>query len=172
MVTSVAGVSSDVAAVSKVMRGCGGPQKSTLDDTITADMLCRACKLLDFDKALCSPEFGGAPLQTYENLQNEALAGCELCLAIRDKGSDDLRKAAPDEMVLVCIWNWFDGPKEDYRGSAVIIFFQRTSTWTVKIGVFIEYGMCRVYCAPTISVALIKILMRAHRFCAYGETGR
>ena len=135
-------------------------------------MLCRACESLDFDKALCSPEFGGAPLQTYENLENEALAGCELCLAIRDRHSDDQWKAAPDEMILVCIWNWFDGPQEDYHGSAIIIFFQRTSVWSVKMGVYIGYGMDRVYWAPASSVALIRMLMRAHRFCAYGETGR
>ena len=123
------------------MRGClSGPQKSTLVSIPIAGMLCKACKSLDFEKALCSPEFGGAPLQTYENLENEALAGCDLCLAIRNRRSDDQWKAAPDEMILVCIWNWFDGPKEDYRGSAIIIFFQRTSVWSVKMGVYIEYG--------------------------------
>ena len=137
-------------------------------------MLCRACETLDFDKNLCSPEFGGAPLQTYENLVNEAFAGCELCLAIRDRDSDDQWKAAPEEMILVCIWNWFDGPKEDYRGSAVIIFFQRTSIWSVKMGVYIEYGICLVHCTPasSVTITLPKMLMRAYRFCAYGETGR
>ena len=124
------------------MRGClTGPQKKQLDSVVTADMLCRACESLGFDKALCSPEFGGAPLQTYDNLQNEALAGCELCLAIRDRNSDDQSKPAPDEMILVCISNWFDGPKEDYHGSAIIICFQRTSAWSVKMGVYIEYGI-------------------------------
>ena len=103
-------------------------------------MLCKACTSIDFDKALCSPEFGGAPLQTYNSLQNEALAGCELCLAIRVKSHEDQQEAAADEMILVCIWNWFEGPKEDYRGSAVIVLFQRLSGWCVKMGVFIEEG--------------------------------
>lgn len=97
---------------------------------------------VDFDKALCSPEFGGAPLQTYSSLENEALAGCELCLAIRDKSTEDQEKADGDEMILVCIWNWFEGPSEDYRGSAVIIFFQRKSLWCVKMGIFVDEGTC------------------------------
>lgn len=96
---------------------------------------------IDFDKALCSPEFGGAPLQSYQGLENEALAGCALCLAIRNKSNADDRKAAVDEMILVCVWNWFEGPEEDYRGSAVIIFFQRTSGWSVNMGIFIEEGL-------------------------------
>ena len=100
---------------------------------------------VDFDKALCSPEFGGAPLQTYNSLENEALAGCELCLAIKAKSTEHHQEAAADEMILACVWNWFEGPKEDYRGSAVVVFFQRTSGWSVNMGVFIDEGGCFTY---------------------------
>lgn len=105
-------------------------------------MLCRACMSVDFDKALCSPEFGGAPLQTFKSLESEALAGCELCLAIQDKSNEKQQQGAADDMIFVCVWNWFEGPQEDYRGSAAILFFQRPSNWCVEMGIFIEEGNC------------------------------
>lgn len=134
-----------------------------------ASMLCKACTSIDFDKALCSPEFGGAPLQTYNSLENEALAGCELCKAIRDKSNEGQERAAGGELILVCVWNWFEGPKEDYRGSAVIIFFQRPSNWSVMMGVFIDEGSFEIIMFQTIQLCFSGRLTCAYRFCACGK---
>lgn len=115
---------------------------TTLDIPLpAATLLCRVCTSIDFDKALCSPEFGGTPLQTFKSLENEAVAGCELCLAIRDKSKEGQEKPADNDMVFTCVWNWYEGQQEDYRGSAVILFFQRTSKWCIEMGVCIDEGI-------------------------------
>lgn len=134
-----------------------------------ASMLCKACTSINFDKALCSPEFGGAPLQTYNSLEKEALAGCELCKAIRDKSNEGQERAAGDELILVCVWNWFEGPEEDFRGSAVIIFFQRPSNWSVTMGVFIDEGSFETNIFWRFQLCSSSRLTRAYRFCACGE---
>ena len=107
-------------------------------------MLCAVCSSIDLDKALCSPEFGGTPLQTYKELKVAAWAGCELCLLIRNQSKNLSRKPAPtdDGLILACVWNWYEGLKEHYRGSAVITFFQRESSWSVVLGIFVEKGVC------------------------------
>ena len=105
-------------------------------------MLCAACSSIDLAKALCSPAFGGAPLQTYKELQAAASAGCELCLLITDQHNHSSgRVPKEDGLVLACIWNWYEGQEEDYRGSGVVTIFQRESRWVISLGIFVEEGM-------------------------------
>lgn len=106
-------------------------------------MLCSICQSIDFDKANCSPENGGARHQpSFTALVLSADNGCALCDLIRTKGQRESSDySAKDNPILCNIWNWYNGPTEEYRGSATIIFQEENSSWSVVINIAADIGL-------------------------------
>jgi len=111
-------------------------------------MLCDTCRSIDFSQANCSPEDGGAKHhKSYETLKESATNGCELCHLIVETLLETTGE--PEifhEQVLCNIWNWYEGPKEGFKGSATIVFYCENAGynsgagWTVTFGVAAEEG--------------------------------
>ncbi|TVY23381.1 hypothetical protein LHYA1_G007618 [Lachnellula hyalina] len=107
-------------------------------------MLCSICQSIDFYAANCPPypESGGAKHQpTSQALALSAKNGCELCGLIWSKVPDNKRPSGvftQGGTILCNLWNWYDGPVEEYRGSATIIFRDERSQWSVILSISAE----------------------------------
>ena len=109
------------------------------DPAMFSTPLCQVCQSIDFDKAFCCPGDGGAPFQTWGSLRASAHSGCELCILIEREHDEHGRKGLEsDEKMLCCVWNYYEGEKERFRGSARIIFFN--SSQAIRLGIFVDEG--------------------------------
>jgi hypothetical protein len=107
-------------------------------------MLCTICQNIDFDAANCSPEIGGAAHQlSFSNLTLSATNGCELCYIIQSKilETSNSEPDALDDPIFCNIWNWYDGPVEDYKGSSTIVFYGKKSRWSAVLGIAADEGL-------------------------------
>jgi hypothetical protein len=105
-------------------------------------MLCSICQSIDFTNASCSPGEGGAKHQpTFQALVLSAKNGCELCDLLISKGPERVNEIDGKEGAILCsLWNWYEGPTEEYRGSATIVFFEESCPWSVILGIFADTG--------------------------------
>jgi hypothetical protein len=110
-------------------------------------MLYETCQSIDFSRTNNSPEEGGAKHhKNYEALKESATNGCELCRLIAAQLLKTREPEITHEQVLYNIWNWYEGPKEVFRGSAIITFYCQNagyndgSGWTVYLGIVAEGG--------------------------------
>ena len=102
--------------------------------------LCQACQSIDFDLAFCSPGEGGAPFQTWSEIRASAEKGCKLCAMITGAQSvPEGTEPNHEELLLCCVWNYYDGEKEYFRGSACIIFYT-PSRYAIKLGLSVDEG--------------------------------
>lgn len=101
-------------------------------------MLCTVCQQIDFDAANCSPEVRGAAHQpSFRNLTLSASNGCELCHLIQSKilETSDSKPNALEDPIFCNVWNWYDGPVEDYKGSSTIVFYGKNSKSSAILGI-------------------------------------
>jgi hypothetical protein len=106
-------------------------------------MLCTVCQQIDFDAANCSPEVGGAAHQpSFPDLALSASNGCALCHLIQSKifETSNSKPNALEDPIFCNVWNWYDGPAKDYKGSSTIIFYEKKSKWSAIIGIAADEG--------------------------------
>jgi hypothetical protein len=107
-------------------------------------MLCTVCQQIDFDAANCSPEDGGAAHQpSFLDLTLSASNGCELCHLIQSKilETSNSKPNAVEDPIFCNVWNWYEGPAEDYKGSSTIVFYEKKSKWSAVLGIAADEGL-------------------------------
>ena len=107
-------------------------------------MLCTVCQQIDFDAANCSPEDGGAAHQSsFLDLTLSASNGCELCHLIQSKilETSKSKPNALEDPIFCNVWNWYEGPAEDYKGSSTIAFYAKKSMSGTVLGIAADEGL-------------------------------
>ena len=107
--------------------------------------LCTICSSIDFDKALCSPEHGGATHHPHIlSLATSAATGCPLCSGILGKLEEAYGSKTVPAPLFCNVWNWSDGTEDASRGSACIVFYSRpeqsVDSWAIRLGIFVDEG--------------------------------
>lgn len=106
-------------------------------------MLCSVCQSIDFYRANRPPypgEGGAKHQPNFHALRIAADDGCELCDLIRLKVLEKYDEVGAQGDAILCnLWNWYEGPPEEYRGSATVIFY--ADNWSVILGISADVGL-------------------------------